>query len=430
MRQAIVLLGFLAGLTLCAAAAEDTTFVVRRDTLPPQYADTSTWSEFTSEQAGFRIRYPSNFKAAGSHIVHSIPVKVGDPCYFGDEERELLPELVDCDLRFRMFEGELRKAVEAFEPPRAENFVSIDSVRIERGFIDSVRIGNRKGYRIHHGAEGCGGFTYYFPVSPRATLVIERKFITLLNPIIRDYKRYQSLPGVIAPEQEEAIFQRILSTFRYLEQPEAVTDDTAQADTKVVLPKEYADTSGWNNFVLGRRVFEVKYPSNFIAAAEDNRFLHLSHSIPYKHRSPCEFDDEPDPPLHELVDFSVRLEVRAEEYVRAAIFDEPGIADDYLVGDSLDIPSDAGLRPEFADTVSIGLLRGFRLLHQFEGCGSCRYYFSISPSRTLVVERALIALLTAPIRDREENRKLPGVIIPEQEEEIFQRILSTFRYLE
>ncbi|MCI0405368.1 MAG: hypothetical protein L0209_04745, partial [candidate division Zixibacteria bacterium] len=63
---------------------------------------------------------------------------------------------------------------------------------------------------------GCGRFNYYFILDSAKTLAVSRKHITELDPVIGSYKENRKLPGVIAPEKEEELFNRILSTFKFL----------------------------------------------------------------------------------------------------------------------------------------------------------------------------------------------------------------------
>ena len=88
--------------------------------------------------------------------------------------------------------------------------------KLEPGFIDVINIGSLEGYRITQGVEGCGEYTYYFPITTEVTLVVVRYFITELNPITVDYEKFLNLPDVISPIKEEKLFNQILSTFQLL----------------------------------------------------------------------------------------------------------------------------------------------------------------------------------------------------------------------
>jgi hypothetical protein len=85
------------------------------------------------------------------------------------------------------------------------------------GFIDEFELGSLKGYRITSGAEGCGWYQYYFPLSSKNTLLVTRNFITEFKPIIKDHKKYLELPGIIPPDKEEKLFKQILSNIRFFE---------------------------------------------------------------------------------------------------------------------------------------------------------------------------------------------------------------------
>ncbi len=74
-------------------------------------------------------------------------------------------------------------------------------------------------------------------------------------------------------------------------------------------------------------------------------------------------------------------------------------------------------------------MQGFRISQGVEGCGRYTYYFILNQEHTLVATRAFITELNSIIRTYKENLKLPGVIPPEKEEQLFNQILSTFKFL-
>jgi hypothetical protein len=83
----------------------------------------------------------------------------------------------------------------------------------------------------------------------------------------------------------------------------------------------------------------------------------------------------------------------------------------------------------YGTELQIGALKGYRISTGVEGCGLDKYYFPLDSAHTLFVERYKITELDPIIKNYREHRKLPGVISPEKEEQVFNQILSTFQYI-
>lgn len=180
------------------------------------------WNIYKNEKQGYELRYPKGIIAtseAGPRITmtHAIPLEHQDPCDFkGDAP--LLKTLTDFKVSLEVVNQSLRETIIANESDfLVSNFLVDDKLTIAPDFIDAVNIGQLTGYRITSGVEGCGEYTYYFPLGPGNVLVVKRSFITELKPIIVNYQEYLRLPGVISPDEEEKLFNRILSTFRFLQ---------------------------------------------------------------------------------------------------------------------------------------------------------------------------------------------------------------------
>lgn len=184
----------------------------------------------------------------------------------------------------------------------------------------------------------------------------------------------------------------------------------------------------WKTFRDKELHFEIKYPAKLLRLSQDNQRLKLFHSIPFEHPNPCDFDDTPDPPLSELIDLNVSIEVLDKNLKGAVLWYETSAAEYFLARFTSD--SVFPLKPGYIDTVRVGSLTGYRILQGVEGCGRWAYYFPLQYERTLVVIRARITELDPIVKNYKENRKRPGVILPEKEEELFHRILSTFRFLD
>jgi hypothetical protein len=193
--------------------------------MPPEASGTKSadlnWRLYADKKRGFELRYPDSLlviskKGAMITFRHSIPFKHADPCDF-DDEVSTLDELVDFHVTMRLWRKGLGETVESTSTGLViSEFLQGDTLKVEPGFIDKVRIGPLEGFRITSGVEGCGTYDYYFPHSGKTTLYVERKHITEFDTVLRNRREYLSIPGIINPETETGIFERMLSTFRIL----------------------------------------------------------------------------------------------------------------------------------------------------------------------------------------------------------------------
>jgi len=184
--------------------------------------ETTNWDTYRNEGQGYELQYPEGIIAIseiGPRIVlaHAIPLVHPDYCDFRGDAPPLRT-LTDFEVSIEVVSRSLREAVIANESDYlVSGFLVDDRLRIEPDFIDEVSIGSLKGYRITMGVEGCGEYTYYFPLTPRNVLVVKRTFVTEFKPIIANYEEYLKLAGIIPPDEEERLFNSILSTFRFWE---------------------------------------------------------------------------------------------------------------------------------------------------------------------------------------------------------------------
>lgn len=178
----------------------------------------SDWSAH-KENPKFEIKYPAGLTAVVDKnnkliLSHALPFVHGDPCDMSDHPKDL-QDLIDFRMEVELIEGGLKQAIIKGENSAAPSFMADDTViNLDRY---SVAIAKLKGYEIPYGVEGCGGYRYYFPIKESYTLLVRRKLITELDPIISNYRDYRQLPGIIFPDEEERLFRLIISTFRFLE---------------------------------------------------------------------------------------------------------------------------------------------------------------------------------------------------------------------
>jgi hypothetical protein len=179
----------------------------------------SEWKAYTSENPRFEIKYPAGLTVVADNnnkliLSHALPFVHGNPCDMSDHPG-VLQDLTDFKMEIEVIDGGLKQAIIKGEDSAAPSFLVDDTViNLDR---HSLTISKLKGYVIPYGVEGCGGFRYYFPLNKSFTLLVRRKLITELDPIISNYRDYRQQPGIIFPDEEERLFNRIISTFRFLE---------------------------------------------------------------------------------------------------------------------------------------------------------------------------------------------------------------------
>jgi hypothetical protein len=186
--------------------------------IPDNGNDGSNASEKTFKSSSFEFTYPSVLTATaqdeGVSIIHAVAYRHNDVCDFkGDAPA--LDKITDFNVSIRLFDSGLKDAMRKNE---LDAFVTTyfqgDTIKTEPGFIDESNVGSLRGYRITSAIEGCGHYSYYFPLSADRTLFVSRAIVTEFQPIITDYQTYLNVPGVIPPAEEESYFTNILSSFK------------------------------------------------------------------------------------------------------------------------------------------------------------------------------------------------------------------------
>ncbi len=194
----------------------------------------SDWETYQNEQ-GLDFRYPAEVvsiaeKESKVILSHSIDYEHPDPCEFRDNTVPL-KKLVDFEVSIEFFRKNLKEAVITTEGNYlSDNFLSDNELKIQPNFIDEFVVGSLNGYRLTQGVEGCGRYSYFFPLDSQKTLVLTRSFITEFKPIVLDYEKYLSLPGIISPKEEEKLFNQILSSFNI--SPQSVKDPETAVESQ------------------------------------------------------------------------------------------------------------------------------------------------------------------------------------------------------
>jgi|GEM_PF-367081 len=133
-------------------------------------------------------------------------------------------EAVDFNVTFKIFDQSMKDVVLDVANESSyisKNFIKNGEFVISEGFIDKYKIGLFDGYRITSGVEGCGNYTYYFPISATKTLFIVRSFYLQTFQVNRN--QLEKMPGFISSTQEEQIFKDILSSAVGLEQQKTLS---------------------------------------------------------------------------------------------------------------------------------------------------------------------------------------------------------------
>ena len=186
------------------------------------------------------------------------------------------------------------------------------------------------------------------------------------------------------------------------------------------LNTDLSNISSWKTYNSAIGEFHIKYPENF-AVREAAGKITLEHAWPLHHDEPCDFKGGA-PAREKLTDFSATLEVVKSSMKDIVKKNETDfLVTDYFKNDRF------RLSPDFIDEFAVGNLRGYKITSGVEGCGSWRYYFPLDANTTVVVNRDFGEFLSlAGIRATYGAN--PLAILPDQADEIFNRILSSFYY--
>lgn len=216
-----------------------------------------------------------------------------------------------------------------------------------------------------------------------------------------------SQKGYIAPLLIAIIVLLVIGgTYVYEEsQPRQTSQQTTISTTSTITSNSTAD---WKNY-QGYGISFKYSPLLVFNESKSGGVITLSHSIAYKHADPCDFKGGSQP-LDRLTDLDVSLKVINQN-----------------LKDLLQSSSYPGWDYVSKNPFTSGSLNGYMITEGVEGCRKDVYYFPISQSKTLAIERALITEFDPIIGDYKTYLALPETISPEQGKGIFAQILSSVK---
>ena len=215
----IVLVGIiivLAGAVGYFALFKPTTEPTTQTPPPSSLVNNPGWEKYSD--ASLEFEYPSliSVKQEGETIIlsHSIAYKHPASCDFkGDAPPSEI--FSDFYVSLAVSDKSLKDTVRSNEGPGINNFFENDTLKLSGdGYIDKSNAGSLNGFKITSGVEGCGRYTYYFPISSTKSLFVYRSFISEFDSIHSNYQTYLNLPGIISPNQEKEFFVKILSSLK------------------------------------------------------------------------------------------------------------------------------------------------------------------------------------------------------------------------
>ncbi len=180
------------------------------------------WVPHSDSNGGFTFDYPEDLFTITTDSVkviltHSVPHAYSDPCDFRDDAATLTA-LVDFEVTVSVVSQPVRSAIRRHEVGfQITDHLTEDGETLQPGYVDPVSIGARNGYRITHGVEGCGNYSYYLQEDSTRTIRLTRKIITeFRTDILTNADAFRAIPGIISPDTEDLLFRQLVASIRPL----------------------------------------------------------------------------------------------------------------------------------------------------------------------------------------------------------------------
>lgn len=168
--------------------------------------------------------------------------------------------------------------------------------------------------------------------------------------------------------------------------------------------------------------FSFSYPK-ILSLSTDNDVITVSHAMPYPHPDPCDFKDGATIP--NLTDFFVTIQKKDGSMIDVIADTLRWTQEDKdrsIFNGEILVPESGLERAQFA------YFKGYMIHQGVEGCGQTVFFLQKdATSPVLVVTSKLITEFSDIITASDEYKKLPGVILPEQEEQMFHDIMQSMK---
>ncbi len=135
---------------------------------------------------------------------------------FCDFKGDSLPTTTfkDLTIKFSFTTLSLDRALTKFGGEYLKEFINTDgTIKEEVGFLEKTKIGDREGYKLTQGVEGCGHDQYYFQTE-NGVLIVQKNFVPELTDLNPQKEKFSSTPGVILPDEANELFEK---TVRFAE---------------------------------------------------------------------------------------------------------------------------------------------------------------------------------------------------------------------
>jgi len=146
-------------------------------------------------------------------VTHSVPYNKIDMCDMKNGSD--LTNLDDFYMTLTLADDPLSVLVSKYKDLNfLQEYISGETLKTSKDFIEDIALGDYKGYRAVIGAEGCGQEVYILSIGERF-LVLNKSVRPELTEMNSNFKNAKLIPGVILKEEAELIFDQIINTLSF-----------------------------------------------------------------------------------------------------------------------------------------------------------------------------------------------------------------------